>query len=123
LTQSGPKGIPTARAAIAGLSALLVVSLVLGASFNGADHTTRDPQRETHRDLASARQFTASLAKAVRQLVGGDTYKPALHSRGPSDLGDDIASPAMRRPEQAIAQAAQLVRVERLALPPPSATV
>lgn len=123
MTHSGPKAIPTARAAIAGLSALLVVSLVLGASFNGTDHATRDAQRESHRDLATARQFTASFAKVVRQLVGRDMHKPVMLNRGPSDLSDDLAGPARREPARTIAQAAQLVRVERLALPPPRATV
>jgi hypothetical protein len=115
--------VPAARAAFAGLSALLVVGVIMGSSLKNLEPALRESGREsTHRDLTPARQFSATLAKAVRHLVGGDQIKPAIQER----CGVAVVSSAGHRITPRAIEGERtppsLVRLALLNLPPPVAT-
>jgi len=108
------------RAPLAGVSALLVVSLFLGASLNAAKPALGSAQRETMSERAAVRQLTASLAKAVRQLVGSDQHKPCLYT--PAALLGATARPAalMAGADAGPVPSVPLLRAALLDLPPPA---
>ncbi|MEX2219059.1 MAG: hypothetical protein WD749_09900 [Phycisphaerales bacterium] len=108
------------RATIAGLSALLVVGVLLGASLSGAETAALGARSEAaHRDRLAPRQFAASLARAVRELVG-EPQKPVLQPAwvavAPSAIRIEAA------PTEAAPLAAPIARIALalLDLPPPS---
>ena len=107
------------RSTIAGLSAVLVIAVVFGSSFTlpeaGAGNLGR---ASTPRNLAPARQFAASLAKAVRDLVG-DQHKPALQDRSTLFSASCAATAAVIVLAEPRPITTRLVRVEHLDLPPP----
>jgi hypothetical protein len=111
--------IPATRTALAGLSALLVVGVILGTTLATVEPGFRDAGRESHRDLTPARQFKASLAKAVRQLVG-DHHKPAILERNAlaARAGTEVQTPSISGEPKSVPST--LVRVELLNLPPPA---
>jgi hypothetical protein len=101
---------------------LLVVGLILGTTLTTSDPGFRDTTRESHRDITPARQFKVTLAKAVRQLVGGDQHKPVLVERGPvvAAANQTVSVPASAPHAPGPQGAGRGVRVEHLDLPPPA---
>ncbi len=107
------------RAPLAGVSALLVVSLFLGASINASKPVVGQTVRDAAADRVAVRELTASLARAVRHLVGSDQHKPCLQiatdrrSRVTSLTGDRI------RNDAGGPRGMKLLRSDLLDLPPP----
>jgi hypothetical protein len=121
-TRSHPSTGSHARAAFIGLSALLVMGVVLGASLRPVEAVAAT--RESERAQTPARQFSATLAKAVRELVGGEHHKPALAGRGPVKVAEPLPAPAVPGTVCEGCQGSRhTVRVESLDLPPPAAAV
>lgn len=108
------------RSALAGASALVVIALVLGSDLKAGRPIGRDLQRDCQVERAVVRQFTASLARAVRDLVGGQKEKSAIHAHFGVDLGvvevtgAAIGAWASGRPHAA------MLRCSLLDLPPPT---
>jgi hypothetical protein len=112
---------PSLRAPLAGVSTLLLVSLILGASLNATKPAVRyaGPDRAVER--AAFRPLTASLAKAVRRMVGSDQHKPCLYASARVAFADAGQARSLWTPADAPAPAVALLRVWLLDLPPPAA--
>jgi hypothetical protein len=109
------------RSALAGASALMVVALVLGADLKAARPAVRDLQRDAAVERAAVRHLTASLARAVRDLVGPQSHKSAIHAFVATDVGSAEVAGAVRAgfaPERA--SPLDLLRAALLDLPPPA---
>ncbi len=111
------------RAPLAGISALLVFSLFLGASLNAAKPAFQESTRNAGGERVAVRQFTASLARAVRHLVGSDQHKPSLQARATGSVS--IAERSLRpiRDERASAPTVLLLRTNLIDLPPPARSI
>ena len=119
MTTEPTKSATGLRAPLAGVSALLVVSLFLGATLT-AKPAIRDAGRDNAVERAAVRQLTASLAKAVRQLVGSDQHKPGLHTVALVGLGAERLAALPRPIETARRPLIPLLRATLLDLPPPA---
>jgi hypothetical protein len=113
----------TVRGALAGISAILVVALVLGADLSTRPMAA-EAQREMLADHPAVRHFTTSLARAVRELVGPRTPAPggpAITAHLAWDLGliTPVGAPVSIA-RQARPVAVVLLLVSLLDLPPPS---
>jgi hypothetical protein len=120
MTTGQAKARSNMRSALAGASALVVVALVLGADLKAARPLVRDLQRDNVVDRSAARHLTATLARAVRELVGQQSEQPAIHAAPGLDLGpvDSVRVFARAGPETG-ARVLNLVRPALLNLPPP----
>jgi hypothetical protein len=109
------------RSALAGASALVVVALVLGSDLKPVRPAAREFQRESAVERAATRHLTASLARAVRELVGGQAHTPAIHTPLGIDLGLALR-PGSNLPAASAEHFAPviLLRAALLDLPPPT---
>lgn len=108
------------RGPLSGVSALVVVGLLLGASFRALEPAVREVQRETGADRIAVRQISATLAKAVRELVGSDTHKPCAHQPSGLTVAAATLGRALATWLSAIMPSQRLLRTELLDLPPPA---
>jgi hypothetical protein len=119
-TPSESRSAATVRGPLSGISALLVFSLFLGVSLNAAKPAMQGPTPGSAAERIAVRQLTASLARAVRHLVGSDQHKPCLHPL--ADGGHGIVLLARRpvRDERLLPPGVMLLRSGLLDLPPPA---
>ena len=120
LTTNESRSVAIARGPLAGISALLVFSLFLGVSLNAGKPAMQERARDTAAERVAVRQLTASLARAVRHLVGSDQHKPCLNRL--AAFGPGVAElarvPVMARVE--CLPPVPLLRTGLLDLPPPT---
>lgn len=110
----------TLRGPLTSVSALLVVGLLVGTSLRVVQPAVGQVHRDAGTDRAAVRQLTATLAAAVRDMVGSDRHKPALRSVRWVDSARGAAARVVTAggvpaPER------MLLRTELLDLPPPAA--
>ena len=108
------------RAPLASVSALLVVSLFLGASLANAKPALREATRNAAAERVAVRQLTDSLARAVRHLVGSDQHKPCLRAAIPGSIGIAARAAAPVADERETTPPIALPRKGLLVLPPPA---
>jgi len=98
---------------------VLIVGLLIGVTASALRPGIRAAGRDGNTSRLATRQIAQTLARAVRELSGADTHKPAIHSQNvlakalggvdqTADLGD---KPNLTVP---------LLRDALLALPPPT---
>ncbi len=116
------KKVGSPRTTLAGVSTLLLFGLLVSVAVEPLRPVVRELQREATAERAAVRQLTDSLARAVRDLVGADTQRPAARVTDPSTIRERFAA-ATTRPEIPVATVADVrrPRVELLDLPPPLA--
>jgi hypothetical protein len=111
---------PALRARLAGISALLVVSLFLGASLNAAKPAVREAARDSAAERMAVRELTVSLARAVRHLVGSDQHKPCLNAVPGRPISIAIRAARPVCDERRSPPVVMLLRTGLLDLPPPA---
>jgi len=111
----------TFRGPLTSVSALLVVGLLVGTSLRVMDPVIRSHHRDSGTERAAVRQLTATLARAVRELVGSDTHKPSAGQSVRTGLGEALAHGRQIAPSDPPSIRGRHLRTELLDLPPPAA--
>lgn len=108
--------MPRSRGAFVGVSALVLLSLVLGATTRAVPMSLS--RSDGPRDSATVRELPGQFVKAVRKIVGESGHQPALASceqvarRCKSGVIEASTAPLASRPVA--------LRCEMLDLPPPA---
>jgi len=97
-----------------------MVGLLVGTSLRAMDPGIRDHHRDSGTERAAVRQLTATLARAVRELVGSDTHKPSTSQSVRSGMGEALTHGRQLAPSDPPALRGRHLRTELLDLPPPA---
>lgn len=120
MTTNVSRTAPALRAPLAGVSALLVVTLFLGASLNAAKPAMGQTTRDSAAERVAVRQLTVSLARAVRHLVGSDQHKPCIQAWAGGQAAVSDAEIIRVRIEREMPPPVALLGTNLLDLPPPT---
>lgn len=117
---TSPYTTSPARGTRSSVSAVLIVGLLIGVAVSSFKPGLRGLSRDAESQGQVTRQITATLARAVRELVGSDLHRPAVATSA-SKLGRIVRPTIAEVQAGARMPAASMLREALLALPPPAA--
>ena len=105
------------RGALAGITALMLVGLLMGSSVGG-----RAVQAGSARGVEAAvvREIAATFQRAARRMASPDNHRPAAVALARSSLDHESGSPARPRLVRVAVHVTSQVQVTHLDLPPPA---
>jgi hypothetical protein len=105
------------RGALAGISAILLVGLLMGSTVGGR---AVQPGQTRGVEATVVREIAATFQRAARRMSSPDNHRPAavaVRRSGQSEASAGAARPRVMRVE---AHVPRLVQVTHLDLPPPA---
>jgi hypothetical protein len=120
LINADPRSGSNLRAPLAGISALLVVSLVMGAHLRAVRPGVGEVSRESLSERTVIRHLAQTAAKATREPSASDRHKPGSLTANPAAPRPTGAARGMAAVSPIAEPQAPVLRAELLDLPPPA---